>query len=138
MPSGAIGKINDFLDLADSLCMNDLSKRRGDTYFCIDHFMRDVGALFGRRIEEYGIRADCALGEFNKKRLDELLKFCRSNPDLHIASFMPGGVIFNRASPDARWYFLGDGDANPRLVARDPEMLISIQKAVDHLLFAKK
>ena len=54
-------------------------------------------------------------GEFLAHQVQSLIDFCRSNPDYHIISGFQGKV-YNKFEPEARIYYLADGDADPDLL----------------------
>src|SRR5436190_20536541 len=64
---------------------------------------------------EMEIMPDLATGGFLPKRLPMLVKFCRKNPRYHIMTWTDDAV-HNCWQPDAEYFQLGTGDANPDLM----------------------
>lgn len=97
--------------------------KKGEVYFRFFDFAIDVNVLLYKEIEPLGLLPDHPTGEFEPERLEVLTKFCSENPDYHIVSFLWDGTMLNRAAANAYSYRLADGDANPRLVVKDPSFL---------------
>lgn len=78
-------------------------------------FWTTVDPLLKFDLDEMGITPDTDLGFFLKKRFDELVEYCKKNPNCHVIS-MWRGIKINTAIPNARSYMLGAGDPTPDLV----------------------
>ena len=63
-----------------------------------------------------GIDPSREFGDFYVDRLDDLLKFCKNNPQYHIISNLSSGVSLNSPSLAAYSYELGQGDSDPDLI----------------------
>ncbi|MBM4252914.1 MAG: hypothetical protein FJ146_13160 [Deltaproteobacteria bacterium] len=77
-------------------------------------------------------------GEFRSCHAQSLLDFCRSNPEYHIVSGFQLKV-FNKFVPNARIYYLADGDSDPDLYFELGTRL-GVQETlqVGHAMFATK
>ncbi|MCX6107586.1 MAG: hypothetical protein NTY08_17315 [Proteobacteria bacterium] len=53
-------------------------------------------------------------GEFRCYSVQSLIDFCASNPEYHIIS-RKDCKVYNKFMPEARAYYLADGDAEPEL-----------------------
>jgi len=118
--------------------METNAKKNGDVYSCLGKFIGDVGHLLSDDLFALGLDADDMAGLIVKERMNELIAFCRVNPELHIISMMPNGSMVNRVSPDAEYFVVGDGDSNPRLVAKDKDVLQGVLKFKYKLLAKEK
>lgn len=69
------------------------------------------------------ILPETVAGLFNYDVLPNLLKICRENPELHIVSVVDHTVLVNRCVPGADYFFLAEGDNDPRLIF-DPGLVV--------------
>ena len=56
------------------------------------------------------------LGRFLPNRLEELVEYCRANPQYHIVSYLGDFLYVNRYIDNAHFYFLAEGDDDRHLV----------------------
>jgi len=75
-----------------------------------------VGMINSRKIlASFGLVPCSPTGLFDEDRLQELQEVCKNIPDLHIISYLPS-MMMNKYHPDADFYFIGIGDANPNII----------------------
>ena len=79
-------------------------------------FVRRTTFLFDYEFEDVSIEPDSVMGAFHNHRHDELIKFCKANPEHHVISVVKGCLWFNKPMKDATSFYLGIGDAEPSLV----------------------
>lgn len=79
---------------------------------------------------DVNIISDSITGMFNSYRLDELLTYCKENPQFHIMSFLKGGqyCFVNAPVLNASFYKLGTGDQDPELMYIEP---MSYERYID-------
>jgi hypothetical protein len=67
------------------------------------------------RFDNLSIKPNNLGGRFDPHRVNELIRFCYSNPEYHIVSALHKLNYVNGYSSKALTYFLADGDKNLRL-----------------------
>ncbi len=95
-------------------------------------FRRRTSVLVDYEFEDVNIIPDSIIGVFNHHRLEELLKFCKENPDYHIISEVSYSLYFNKVLPQAEQFYLGQGDANPDLVCFEHYKCVEILERYSH------
>jgi hypothetical protein len=78
-------------------------------------FDKRAGKLKFFDFDQIGIKPDTLSGIFYRPRIAELLKFCHENPEYHIVSMTKNYAIVNGYTSKGCFYFLAEGDTNPRL-----------------------
>lgn len=90
-------------------------------------FDRRVGLLnWYEDLEALGFQTTCISGSFSHKELPKLERYCKSNPDYHIVSFISLIHTVNRLDYRGSSFFLANGDSDPSLE------LILPQEVSDH------
>ncbi len=84
------------------------------TYYDYAKFRREVGIQNIYELRPLGILPDHAR-VFYPERLPELQDFCKENNDYHILSWMPDETRINRVVLGATFYYLCNGNPDPRL-----------------------
>jgi hypothetical protein len=68
---------------------------------------------------DLNLAPDIGLGIFFPNRLKELETYCAEHPEYHIISILPASIKINKPVPNARFYRLAEGDADPDLYCCD-------------------
>jgi hypothetical protein len=80
-------------------------------------FVLRTGMLLSdEALDPYGIESCDRFGGFRRSRILELQMICKSNPALHVVSWLNVNVNINRFAPGARLFYLAIGDSDPRLL----------------------
>ena len=82
-----------------------------------NEFYDRVGLVWNYyELEWLGFKPFDYSGNFDPEELPQLLDFCRLNPEYHIVSGFKGGRMINKLIPEARGYWLANGDRDPSLM----------------------
>jgi hypothetical protein len=99
-----------------------------------DEFYNRVGLVWDYyELEWLGFKPFDYNGNFDLDDLPQLLEFCQLNPDYHIVSGFKGGRKINKLVPDARCYWLANGDKDPTLIHNfllDPNLPLIVEDAI--------
>ena len=80
-------------------------------------FKERVGLVWNYyELEWLGFKPFDYCGDFRPKELPQLQEFCRLNPEYQIVSGIGGGRKINKLIPNARSYWLANGDRDPSLM----------------------
>jgi hypothetical protein len=99
------------------------------TIHTLHEFFEAVGRLMFEDFLGLEIEPSTPLGIFSRRRLPELLEFCKKNPEYHVISSISALVLFNRPVESAGLYLLGAGDADPDLACIYPMDLESVSRS---------
>lgn len=70
-----------------------------------------------RRLHKLGLFCKTSSrGAFELSETDEMIDFCKQNPQFHIVSTFPDGLTWNRFHPKAETYYLAEGNPEPYFV----------------------
>jgi hypothetical protein len=82
-----------------------------------NEFYDRVGLVWNYyELEWLGFKPFDYSGNFDLDDLPQLQEFCQLNPEYHIVSGFPGGRKINKFVPDARCYWIANGDKDPTLM----------------------
>ena len=99
-----------------------------------DEFYNRVGLVWDYyELEWLGFKPFDYNGNFDSDDLPQLLEFCQLNPEYHIVSGFRGGRKINKLVPDARCYWLANGDKDPTLIHNfllDPKVPLIVEDAI--------
>ena len=99
-----------------------------------DEFYNRVGLVWDYyELEWLGFKPFDYNGNFDSDDLPQLLEFCQLNPEYHIVSGFKGGRKINKLVPDARCYWLANGDKDPTLIHNfllDPNLPLVVEDAI--------
>ncbi len=88
------------------------------TYYDFHKFRLEVGIQDIYKLRPLGILPDHAR-VFYPNRLAELQDFCKENDEYHILSWMADGTRINSVRLGATFYYLCNGNPDPRLKCKD-------------------
>jgi hypothetical protein len=83
-------------------------------------FLTEAGALDFDRLILLGLMPSKPYGSFDKITLHQLITLCEVHPKYHIISVTMEMDLVNRYTNDGVEFFLGDGNANPKLTYLGP------------------
>jgi len=99
-----------------------------------NEFYDRVGLVWNYyELEWLGFKPFDYCGNFDLEDLPQLQEFCRLNCDYHIVSGFKGSRKLNKLVPDARCYWLANGDKDPTLVHNfllDPNLHLIMEDVI--------
>ena len=121
--------------IAETLAMGAVANENKMTLLVdIDEFNDRVGLVWDYyELEWLGFKPFDYCGHFDPDILPQLLDFCRLNPEYHIVSGFRGGRKINKLVPDARCYWLANGDRDPSLLLNflhDPNLPLVMEEII--------
>ena len=79
-------------------------------------FKKITGKVYDPELfKSLGLTPCCVTGSFCQEHRDQLLEFCKKNPEFHIISYVSNGY-FNKYLSYSDDIFLGEGNPDPDLV----------------------
>ena len=121
--------------IAETLAMGARANENKMTLLVdIDEFYDRVGLVWDYyELEWLGFKPFDYIGNFDSEELPQLLEFCRLNPEYHIVSGFKGGRMINKLVPEARGYWLANGDGDPSLILNfllDPNLSLVTEDVI--------
>jgi hypothetical protein len=96
--------------------MDDRQKKFRETTEELAQFFRRVGQIWlYEELTFLGLDPDCPSGKYRLDRLHLLQEFCARETGYHIIS-CKDYRIYNKLIPNAKSYYLADGDVDPNLM----------------------
>ena len=96
--------------------MDERQKKFRATSDELSKFFRQVGRVWiYEELMFLGLEPDCPSGKFRRDRLHLLQEFCARERGYHIIS-CKNYKIYNKFVPNAKSYYLADGDNDPQLM----------------------